>query len=880
MRQLRAWLIRFKGLFLKDARERELADELESHLQMHVDDNIRAGMSPPEARRVAVMKLGGVEQAKEAYRDRGTIPLLESMAHDLRFTLRQLRKNPAFSVTAVAMVALGIGASVAIFAFVDAALIKPLPYQNPSRLLFVTEATPFIPRAAISYADYIDWKKLNTVFESLDVYSHRGYVLNTPTGTELVDGARVSDGLFHTLGVVPALGRDFYHGEDLAGAPRTVILSYASWQKRFAGQPEIVGQQLTLNETPYTVVGVLPENFHFAPVENAEFWTTLHPAGFCDERRSCHYLQGVARLKEGVTQAAALAEVTRIAKDLEAHYPDSNRNQGATVAPLSEVIVGDVKPILLLLLGGVGLLLLIACSNVASLLLVRSETRRRELAVRRALGATRARLIRQFVIEGLVIVVIGTTAGLLSSHWTMQILAGLIPKNMMAGMPYLNGLALNSRVLIFALTVAAFAAALFSLTPAFRLSTLEMREADNSRGAAGRVWTRIGSKLVILELTTAMVLLVGAGLLGKSFYRLMQVDAGFETAHLITMTVRAPMSAYEKDEQALALGRDVVDQIKSLPGVTSVALADVLPLSFNGNTDWIRFVGRAYNGEHNEVNQRLASSGYFATLQARLLRGRTFKDSDDATKPNVVVINQTLAKKYFPGEDPIGQRFGDTDLHPDTLREIIGVVDDIKEGPLDSEIWPAYYAPFNQHPRVDFSVVVRTTQLEQSLMPAVADVISRLNSKITISNQTTMMARVNNAPTVYLRRSSTWLVGGFALVALLLGVVGLYGVIAYSVSQRTREIGVRIALGAQRGSVYRLILKEAGVLALAGIVIGTGCAILVASVMRKLLFGTPPWDIATLISVAAVLGASALLASFLPARRAASVNPISALRAE
>ena len=880
MRQLRAWLIRFKGLFLKDARERELADELESHLQMHVDDNIRAGMSPPEARRVAVMKLGGVEQAKEAYRDRGTIPLLESMVHDLRFTLRQLRKNPAFSVTAVAMVALGIGASVAIFAFVDAALIKPLPYQNPSRLLFVTEATPFIPRAAISYADYIDWKKLNTVFESLDVYSHRGYVLNTPTGTELVDGARVSDGLFHTLGVVPALGRDFYHGEDLAGAPRTVILSYASWQKRFAGQPEIVGQQLTLNETPYTVVGVLPENFHFAPVENAEFWTTLHPAGFCDERRSCHYLQGVARLKEGVTQAAALADVTRIAKDLEAHYPDSNRNQGATVAPLSEVIVGDVKPILLLLLGGVGLLLLIACSNVASLLLVRSETRRRELAVRCALGATRARLIRQFVIEGLVIVVIGTTAGLLSSHWTMQILAGLIPKNMMAGMPYLNGLALNSRVLIFALTVAAFAAALFSLTPAFRLSTLEMRDADNSRGAAGRVWTRIGSKLVILELTTAMVLLVGAGLLGKSFYRLMQVDAGFETAHLITMTVRAPMSAYEKDEQALALGRDVVDQIKSLPGVTSVALADVLPLSFNGNTDWIRFVGRAYNGEHNEVNQRLASSGYFATLQARLLRGRTFKDSDDATKPNVVVINQTLAKKYFPGEDPIGQRFGDTDLHPDTLREIIGVVDDIKEGPLDSEIWPAYYAPFNQHPRVDFSVVVRTTQLEQSLMPAVADVISRLNSKITISNQTTMMARVNNAPTVYLRRSSTWLVGGFALVALLLGVVGLYGVIAYSVSQRTREIGVRIALGAQRGSVYRLILKEAGVLALAGIVIGTGCAILVASVMRKLLFGTPPWDIATLISVAAVLGASALLASFLPARRAASVNPISALRAE
>ena len=882
MRELRAWLFRLKGLFLKDAREHELADELESHLQMHIDDNIRAGMSPLEARRVAVMKLGGMDQTKEAYRDRATIPWLESVAHDLRFTLRQLRKNPAFSVTAVAMVALGIGASVAIFAFVDAALIKPLPYQNPSRLLFVTETTPVIPRAAISYADYLDWKKLNKVFESLDVYSQRGYVLETPAGTELVNGARVSDGLFRTLGVAPLLGRDFYQGEDLPQASRTVILSYNAWQKRFGAKQDVVGQTITLNENPFTVIGVLPQNFHFAPVENPEFWTTLHPAGYCDERRSCHYLKGVARLKDGVSTDAALADLTRVAKDLEAQYPDSNRNQRATVAPLSEVIVGDVKPILLLLLGGVGLLLLIACINVSSLLLVRSETRRRELAVRRALGATRARLIRQFVIEGTVIVAAGTAAGLLSSHRTMQILSGLVPADMMAGMPYLNDLALNSRVLMFALAIAAFAAALFSLTPAFRLASLETRDgmADGARGAAGRVWSRIGAKLVILELTTAMVLLVGAGLLGKSFYRLMRVDAGFATDHLITMQVRAPMSSYEKDEQAVALGRDVVDQIKSLPGVTSVALADVLPLSFNGNTDWIRFVGRAYNGEHNEVNQRLVSSDYFNTVKARLLRGRTFRDSDDATKPKVVIINQTLAQQYFPGEDPVGQRFGDTDLHANTLKEIIGVVDDIKEGPLDAEIWPAYYSPFNQHPRTDFSVVVRTTPLEQSLIPAVADTIARIDPKITISNQTTMTARVNAAPTVYLRRSSTWLVAGFAVVALLLGVVGLYGVIAYSVSQRTREIGVRIALGAQRGSVYRLILKEAGVMALAGIVIGTGCSIVAASLMRKLLFGTPPWDITTLLAVAVVLGASALLASFLPARRAASVDPISALRAE
>ena len=879
MRQLRAWLLRFRGLFKKDD---DFADELESHLQMHIDDNIRAGMSPQEAKRVAVMKLGGVDQAREAYRDRATIPFVESMVQDLRFTLRQLRKNPAFTITATTMVALGIGASVAIFAFVDAALIKPLPYKDPAGLLYVTETTPEIPRASLSYPDYLDWKKLNRVFYSLDIYSQRDYVLPTSTGMEMIDGARVSAGFFRTLGVAPTLGRDFNDSEDLLNAPRTLMLSYASWQKRFGGKPEIVGQSITLDETPYLIIGVLPQNFHFAPVGNPEFWATINPSGGCLTRRSCHSLHGVARLRDGVTIDSALSDVKRIAKDLEIQYPDSNRHQGATVAPLSEIIVGDVKPILLLLLGGVGLLLLIACINVASLLLVRSETRRRELSVRRALGATRMRLIRQFVVEGLVIVTLGTVIGLFSSYWTMQILSGLIPKDMMAGMPYLTELGLNPRVLLFALAIAGFAAVLFSVSPAFRLSTLDVREgmAEGSRGSAGKVWTRIGSKLVILELTTAMVLLVGAGLLGKSFYRLLQVGANFETKNLITMRVEAPVSAYGEDPKAVALQRKVVGEVKRLPGVTAVALTERLPLSFNGNTDWVRFVGRAFNGEHNEVNQRGVTSDYFTTLQANLLRGRMFTDAEDLGKPQVVVINQTLAKKFFPGEDPIGQRFGDLALTPNSIKEIIGIVDDIREGTLESEIWPAYYYALNQQPSFGFSVVVRTAGAEQSLMPVVADTIRGIDSRITISSQTTMTARVSDAPAVYLRRSSTWLVGGFAAVALLLGVVGLYGVIAYSVSQRTREIGVRIALGAQRGMVYRLILREAGVLALAGIVIGTGCAIVAASLMRKMLFGTPPWDIATLVCVAGVLGASALLASFLPARRAASVDPISALRAE
>lgn len=882
MRQLRAWLLRLKGVFSRDARERELADEIESHLQLHIDDNVRSGMSPQEAKRVAVMKLGGVDATKEAYRDRSSIPFLENTIQDLRFTLRQLRKNPAFSLTATVMVALGIGASVAIFAFVEAALIKPLPYHDPSRVVFVTETTPDLPRAAISLADYVDWKKLNKTFASLDVYNQRSFLVSTSTGMEMVRGARVSDGFFRTLGVNPVIGRDFYAGEDMPEAPHTMILSFASWQKRFGGRQDILGQSITLVDVPHVVVGVLPQNFHFAPVENAEFWITLQGRGPCELRRSCHFLQGIARLKDGVTIDAAFADLSLVAKDLEKQYPDSNLNQGAFVAPLAEIIVGDVKPVLLVLLGGAGLLMMIACVNVASLLLVRSETRRRELAVRRALGATTGRLIRQFVTEGLVIVVAGCAAGLVISHWAMRILIGLIPSDMMGGMPYLDELGLNSRVLMFAGAVSLFAAALFSLTPTFRLSALEVREgmAEGSRGSAGRVWRRIGSKLVVLELTTAVVLLVGAGLLGKSFYRLLQVDTNFEPQRLITMRVTAPRASYLEDEQSLALGRQVVERISNLPGVTSVALTSTLPLTFNGNTTWIRFVGRPYNGEHNEVNQRLVSSDFFAALQAKLFRGRTFLDSEDAGKPRVAVINQALAKKYFPGEDPVGKRIGDTELSPDSINEIIGVVDDIREGPLESEIWPAVYYPFNQTPDYDFCVVVRTAQTEQSVLPMLAGAISGIDSRINTSEVITMTERVNNSPTVYLRRSSTWLVGGFAAVALLLGVVGLYGVIAYSVSQRTREIGVRIALGAQRATVYRLILKEAGMLTLAGIVIGLGCSVLTASVMRKLLFGTPPWDVTTLGGVALVLGASALLASYLPARRAASVDPIKALRAE
>jgi predicted permease len=879
---VRAWAMRLAGLFRRDHQDHEIDAEMESHLQMHIDDNIRDGMTAKEARRLALMKLGGVEQTKQIYRERNTVPFVDHLTHDLRFSIRQLAKNPGFTFTAIVMLALGMGASVAIFGFVDAALIKPLPFPNPSGLVHVTESVAMIQRANLSYPDYLDWKKMNKVFRSLDVFVGTGYTLRNGTGTELVSGVRVSDGFFHTLGIAPALGRDFYSGEDLPGTANTVILSFNTWQNRFAGRKDVIGQTVLLSGTPNTIIGVLPKDFQFALRGPAEFWAPLHPAGSCDLRRSCHGLEGVARLKEGVSVETALANMKSIAKQLEMQYPGDNRGQGASVLPLSEVIVGDIRPMLLMLLCGAGLLLVIACVNVASLLLVRSESRKREIAVRGALGASSARLIQQFAIEGLVLVALGTGLGLISAHWGIQLLTKLIPADMIAYAPYLQGLGLNLHSLAFACTTSLLAAALFSVTPLVRLPFASMREglAEGSRGSAGTAWRRLGSNLVVVELAIAVVLLVGAGLLGQSFYRLLHVDLGFRPDHLATIFVAAPDTRYGKDEQAMALARQVVSQAGNLPGVKSAGLASVLAASFNGNTDWIRFVGKPYHGEHNEVNEREVSSDYLRTLGAKLLRGRYFTDAEDQSKPRVVIINRALATKYFPGEDPIGKRIGDDDLSPKSIKEIIGIVDDFKEGALDSEIWPAVYYPLNQFPETSYSLLVRTSQDEQALLPALRKAVRQIDPDIATRDETTMIERIANSQTAYWHRSSAWLVGGFAALALLLSVVGLYGVVAYSVSQRTREIGVRMALGAQPHKVYRLILMEAARLTGVGIAAGLLCSLAAATLMRKLLFGVESWDLSTLAGVAVALGAAALLASFIPARRAASLNPVDALRAE
>jgi predicted permease len=869
-------------MFKRTRSTKDFADEIKAHLELEAEELRHEGLSEAEAHRKAKVEFGNVRAAQERFYLRTRIVWFDNLLRDVKFAVRQLVKHPGFAATAILVLALGIGASVSIFAFVDAALIRPQPYENPSRLVGVYESTVLCPHCSLSYLDYLDWKKNNQVFSSFDVWRSSEYLLKTTSGVESSVGIRASSGFFRTLGVRPVLGRDFYPGEGSSGPANTALLSYSTWQRRFGRRLDVTGQTVTLDDTAYTIVGVLPKTFQFAPRGNAEFWVPLNDRGPCEQRRFCHSLNGIARLKEGVSVRNALADVASIARQLEIQYPDSNHGQGAAVTPLSDVIIGDLRPVLLVLQAGAGLLLLIADLNVASLLLVRSESRKQEIAVRGALGASSIRLIRQFVTEGLVLVMAGSSLGVVLADGNMRLILKLVPTSVRTGMPFLQGLGLNGHCIVLAAAVSLLSLGLFSITPALHLSSNNLQRdlSEGGRTSANNLWRRLGSKLVAVELATAVVLLVAAGLFGKSLHRLLNINLNFRPDHLATLEIEAPQSRYGSDKQAVALGREIIDRISGLPGVKAVGHTSDLPLTCNCDTTVIRIAGHPWKGDRIDVPIRIVSPRYFETLQAKLLSGRYFAETDDSSKPGAMIINRTLAERFFPGEDPVGKKIGDLELSPQSLREIVGVVDDLREGALDSEVWPAVYLPFNQAPSISFAIAVRSSQEEQTLLPTLTKVIRRINPEIGVKNVTTMNQRINESQTAYLHRSSTWLVGGFAGFALVLGVVGLYGVVAYSVSQRTREIGIRMALGAQRSSVYGIVMRQAGWLTLAGLVTGLVCSVCASMFMHKLLFGVQAWDPMTFASAALVLGLASMAASFLPARRAASVNPTDALRAE
>jgi predicted permease len=863
-------------LFRRNRFRSELEEEMAYHREQAEQDLCKAGMSPEAAHYAAIRQVGNATRLREQSEQAVGFDW-ETIAQDIRFSLRQLRKNPGFAATAILILALGIAASISIFAFVDAALIKPLPYKDPQRLVQLFESIPLGPRFHLSYPDYLDWKRMNKSFSSLDVFAPYGFMMKTPDGLRQTDGARVSAGFFRTLGVTPILGRDFYDGEDAAAPARTVMLSYSAWQKSYGSSKGVLGQTLILDGDPYIIIGVLPRDFHFAPAEPADFWAIQKP----ESCRGCHGLFGVARLKNGVSFASALADVKDIAVQLAKQYPDSNRDQWGFMLPLTDVIVGDIRPVLLVSLVGAALLLLIAGVNVASLLLVRAENRKREIAVRGALGASPRRLVRQFVTEGMLLASVSCVFGVVCASRSMHLLATLVPKDMMDAMPFLHDLGLNARVLAFACVLAVLAGVLFAFTPIARLRFSDLREglSEGGRNAAGLVWRNFGSKLIVIELATAMVLLVAAGLLGKSFYRLLHTDIGIQPDHIAMVHVNAQHEKYSDGAKQAALARQIVSQLSSLPGVKSVGITTKLPIEDADWTTGFRILGRPYHGEHNEVAIRMISAGYFTTLKTTLINGRYFTDNDDASRPKVVVVNQALAKQYFPGENPVGKQIsygGPKD--PPML--IVGLINDIQEGQLDAAPRGAMYLPLYQNPNDGFVVLLRTAQDERSMLGTLQSALHEVDPGMAIYDPMTMDQKIHDAPSTYLHRSSAWLVGGFAVLALLLGVVGLYGVIAYSVSQRTREIGVRMALGAERGAVYRMVLGEAGHLILVGVMVGLGLSVGGAMLIRKLLFGVRAWDAPTLVAVAVVLALSALLASFVPAWRAASVSPAEALRTE
>jgi macrolide transport system ATP-binding/permease protein len=664
-----------------------------------------------------------------------------------------------------------------------------------------------------------------------------------------------------------------------------VVLSHRAWKDRFRGSPDALGQTVTLQGEPHVVIGVLPPDFHFPMAGHADFWAAIRGTQPCWGARGCRSLETVARLADGVSVETAQTTMNALVQQLHEQYRDSNP-ETARVVPLPEVIFRDVRPVMLMLLGGAALLLLIACINVVSLLLARSDSRTREIAVRNALGASWSRLAMQFATEAVTLIAISSSVGLALAAVAMRLLSGLLTADMMSRMPYLQGLGLNLRLVAFTFALSAVAAAVFTLTPIVRMVAAKRFEAlkEGGRGSAGVTWRRLGRTLVVAELAMAMVLLVSAGLLGKSLYRLLHVDAGFNTRQLAIVTIspasiRPPsgdpkLNSGNRDQPG-ALARAVAQRVAALPEIQAVGYADLLPLGVGlAPSSDFQVPGRPPENVIEDHPVRRISAGYFTALQATLLDGRVFTEEEVALNRDVVIINQSARKRYFPGEDAVGKQIV---IGAPPARLIVGIVADIKDGPLETPAHPAAYIPFDQ---VGFGLVARSGRPEQSLIPSLASAVREVRPDLLFQGATTMTERMNRQPSASMKRASAWLVGGFAATALVLSVVGLYGVVAYSVGQRAREIGVRMALGAQSRSVYQVVVGEAARMVIAGTALGMICALAVAWLMQRLLFGIQSWDMPTLATAAGLLVVPALLASFLPARRAALVNPVEVLRAE
>ena len=815
---------------------------------------------------------------------------MQTFWQDLRYGGRMLLKKPGFTLVAILTLALGIGANTAIFTVINAALLRPLPYQDAERLAVVatTMRRDRIEVRSTSYPDFVDWRDQNTVFERLAARASTSFTLTGGAGPERVDGELASADYFPLLRAQAVFGRTFLPEEDRTpDTHRVALVGYGLWQRRFGGSPALVGQTIQLNAANYTVVGIMPEGFRGIS-DRAEIWlpmmmnSSVRDGGQLKERNQ-RWLSTVARLKPGATLAQAQTEMDAITRRLEQAYPDSNRNRGARVRLLHEQFFGDLQLTLWVLLGAVGFVLLVACANVANLQLQRASGRASEMAVRLALGATPRRLIRQLLTESLLLALIGGALGVLLALWSVDFLIKLSPVTF----PSFVELTFDTRVLGFSLLVSVLTGALSGLAPALQAARPALSETlkaggRNASGGLGR--NRLLGSMVVSEIALALTLLIGAGLMIRSLQRLQAVDPGFNSERLLTMRVSLPRQRYQPD-QIVAFSQQLREGLQTLPGAQSVALASDLPLSGSTSAGPIELEGRPGAPADGEIRmyRHRVTPGFFSTLGIPLLKGRDFTAGDHAQSPGVVIISEALAHRYWPNEDPIGKRLRE-DSHgsptPDPWLSIVGVVGEVKYRglPQNPNADPDVYFPLLQAPNRDLFLVARASVDPNSLVAAARGVLQKLDSDLPIYSVTMMAERVANQTTQ--SRFSAWLLGVFGALALALAAVGIYSVMAYAVEQRAREIGIRVALGARAADVLKMVIGQGMRLALLGVALGLGAALALTQLMKRLLFGVATADPMTYGALALLLTLVALLACWIPARRATKVDPMITLRAE
>ena len=878
MRTLRAWLIRFGNVFSKQRRDDELADELESHLQMNVEDNVRAGMTPEEARRQALIKLGGIEQTKEKYRERRGIPWLDSLWQDIRFGLRMLRKNPGFTAVAVLTLALGIGANTAIFSVVNAVLLRPLPYPDPGRLVRIWESSPKddSPRNVVNPQNFMDWRDQARSFETMASVSSADANINVNGDPIAVPAIRVSPDFFSVLRVPPLLGRTFIPEDGIAGHERVVILSYQLWRGEFGGNPAAVGQKLELDDAPSVVIGVMPEGFYF-PGLKADLWI---PEVLVRDAQSTggRYLTVVARLKPGATLEQAQQDMASAARFTAQLRPDFNRNWGALVVPLLKDVTFDVRRPLWVLLASVGFLLLIACANMANLLLMRGTVRLREIAIRSALGAARFRIFQQLLIESLLLAFAGMAAGLLLAYLGLHALLTLIPEN--APLPRSEHIAIDARVFLFTFGATLFTALLFGSIPALRLSRTNPQKALSEgtlrSGVGGNLMLR--RSFVVAEIALALLLSVGAGLMLRSFARLISVDPGFNPQHLVTMHIWTSPSRYGDALKRSQYVQHLLVEIRNSPGVESAGSVHFLPLTDNDSGSCFASIDQPPPTINSPGAQFLVvSSDYFRTMGTSLLSGREFDDRDRFAGPSVAVVNRAFVEKFSSNQNILGRQFNVCWTVKNPV-EIVGVVADARQAELQETPEPTIFLCNAQAPKYFASIVVRAEGDPRQIMRTAEEAIHRVDPDQSVSDLRAMDTVFSDS--VSSPRFQMVLLLVFAAIALALAMIGVYGVVSNSVNQRTQEIGIRMALGAPPVQVARMILQEALLLSAIAVVIGVTASLALTRLLQALLFETSPTDFVTLLVGSGGVLAIASLSALLPARRAMRVDPMVALRHE